>query len=483
MRVHFVSSEVFPLIKTGGLADVSGALPLALTAQGTEVQVIMPAYRGVFAQCAAAEKLGSLQPLHDLRCDIYRTQLPGSAVSLLLVDCPILYDRDGGPYQHPEFGEWGDNPLRFGVLAKVAAMLACPNALQDWRPDIVHCNDWQTGLVPYYLKQLGSRARSVFSVHNMAFQGNVHPDWRYRLMLNPQDFRPQGYEFYNQLSFMKAGLFYADQLSTVSPTYAREIQTEAFGFGFQGLLQQRAADLTGILNGIDTEIWDPSQDSHLPAHYSVDALAGKQVVKRALQTEVGLPVSAESPLLGIVSRLTYQKGLDLVLDIAEPLLASGAQLVVLGSGDAQMEQQFLALAAAHPTQVAVTIGYREPLSHRIMAGADLFLMPSRFEPCGLNQMYGLRYGTPPIVANTGGLADSVSAGQATAAEALAADRTGFVLTEHSSQALLAACREALALHAHSGHWTQLQRQAMRQDVSWKHSAAQYRALYDRTLSI
>jgi starch synthase len=482
LRLLFVTSEIFPLIKTGGLADVSGALPAALTAAGVDIQILLPAYRGILAQCESPQLLGSLQAFHDIRCDIYKTTLPGTKIPLLLIDDLALYDRYGGPYHHPLYGDWQDNPLRFGLLSKVAALLAIPNMLQFWQPDIVHCNDWQTGLTPYYLQQMSSKAQSVFSIHNMAFQGNFHADWRYRLTLDEADFQPEGYEFYGHLSFMKAGLYYANALSTVSPTYAQEIQTEQFGFGFQGLLQHRSQDLTGILNGIDTEIWNPATDPYLPANYDVNTLTNKQAVKQALQTELGLQQNATTPLLGVVSRLTHQKGLDMLIEIAHELLASGCQLAVLGSGEPALEQQYLALMQQYPGQVAVTIGYNEPLSHRIMAGTDIFVMPSRFEPCGLNQMYGLRYGTIPVVAHTGGLADSVQGGQIPNKGKLPANMTGLVLPENNPWTLLVTLKLAMQIYANSGQWKQLQKQAMKQDVSWETSAQHYLELYMNLLN-
>lgn len=478
MRLLFATSEIFPIIKTGGLADVSGALPTALFASGLDIQIVLPAYRGILATCESPRLLGALQVFHDIRCDIYQTTLPGTHIPLLLIDHPQLYDREGGPYHHPQYGEWQDNALRFGVLSKVAALLSMPNDLQTWQPDVIHCNDWQTGLTPYYLRQMGSRTKSVFSIHNIAFQGNFHADWRHRLTLDEQDFKAEGYEFYGHVSFMKAGLYYADALSTVSPTYAKEIQTEQFGFGFQGLLQHRSADLTGILNGIDTHVWDPSTDAYLPVHYNVNKLRCKKEVKHALQTELGLTVDANAPLLGVVSRLTHQKGLDMLATIAHQLLDSGCQLAVLGSGEAALEQQYQTLMQLYPGQVSVTIGYNEPLSHRIMAGADIFVMPSRFEPCGLNQMYGLRYGTIPVVANTGGLADSVHGGAPTAAGKLPAKMTGFVMPYHNPWTLLVTLRQAIAIFANSGQWLQLQKQAMRQDVSWETRAKHYQKLYE-----
>lgn len=459
------------------MADVSGALPIALKSLGMDIRIVLPAYRGILSQCPSAQHLGTLKVFYDVDCNLYQTTLPGSDIPLILIDHPGLYDRDGGPYHHPQHGDWEDNPLRFGVLSKVAAILADSNVLLDWQADVVHCNDWQTGLVPYYLKQAGSTAKSVFSIHNIAFQGNFHPDWRFRLTLNDQDYQPEGYEFFGHLSFMKAGLYYASALSTVSPTYAREIQTEQFGFGFQGLLQQRAPDLTGILNGIDTQAWDPAQDPHLPAHYSKKTLSHKAKVKQALQQELGLDIDAKRPLLGVVSRLTHQKGLDMLVDIARELLEDGCQLAVLGGGERKLEQDFLDLMQQYPGQVSTTIGYHEALSHRIMAGVDIFVMPSRFEPCGLNQMYGLRYGTIPVVANTGGLADSVTGGIVSVNDPLPKNMTGFVLSENSASTLLVTLRQAMQLYVNFGHWQQLQKQAMQQDVSWKTSAKHYLTLY------
>lgn len=478
LRLLFVTSEIFPLIKTGGLADVSGALPIALQALGVEIRIVLPAYRGVLAQCPQARSLGMLQVFEDVHCQIFETTLPGTNIVLWLIDQPALFDRDGGPYHHPQYGDWHDNPLRFGVLAKIAALLASHHPLTHWQADIVHCNDWQTGLTPYYLRQMGSAAKSIFSIHNMAFQGNFHPDWRYRLQLDERDFHLQGYEFFGHLSFMKSGLQYAHWLSTVSPTYATEIQTEAFGFGFQGLLKHRAGQLTGILNGIDTSAWNPSTDPDLPATYTAADLSGKQSVKQALQSELGLYVEAETPLLGVVSRLTYQKGLDMLTTIAHELMQTNCQLAILGSGEQGLEQQFLALQQQYPGRIAVKIGYNEPLSHRMMAGVDIFVMPSRFEPCGLNQMYGLRYGTIPLVTHTGGLADSVHGGTLDTSGHLPLEMTGFVLPDASPSTLLVTLQQAMQVFHHKSAWRQLQQQAMAQDVSWETSARHYLHLYE-----
>lgn len=477
MRLLFVTSEIFPLIKTGGLADVSGALPIALQQLGVDIRIVLPAYRGVLAQCEAPKRLGSLQFFDDIHCEIYETVLPGTSIPLWLIVQPDLYDRDGGPYHHPQHGDWQDNPLRFGLLAKVAALLASHNSLSNWQADIVHCNDWQTGLTPYYLQQAGSKAKTVFTIHNMAFQGNFHPDWRFRLHLDNRDFQPHGYEFHGHLSFMKAGLHYAHWLSTVSPTYAREIQTDDFGFGFQGLLQHRSAQLSGILNGIDTEAWNPATDNALPSNYMRTDVSGKQLVKQALQKELGLAEHKDAALFGVVSRLTYQKGLDMLTEIVHPLMESNCQIAILGSGEHALEQQFLELQQQYPERIAFRIGYNEPLSHRIMAGSDIFVMPSRFEPCGLNQMYGLRYGTIPVVTNTGGLADSVQGGQIDTNGHLPSEMTGLVMAESNPWTLLVTLRQAMSIFVNKPAWEQLQSQAMQQDVSWETSAKHYLNLY------
>jgi starch synthase len=376
-----------------------------------------------------------------------------------------------GPYQYELGGDWPDNAMRFGMLSKVAALLGSAASPIAWRADIVHCNDWQSGLAPAYLQMNQStHAKSVMTIHNIAFQGNFDRDWLVPLDLPQSCFDMHGVEFHGYLSFLKAGLHYADRIVSVSPTYAREIQTTEMGFGMQGLLTARNGDVSGILNGIDEQEWDPATDKHLTAHYDSSDLAPKAMGKRALQQHLGLEANAKAPLLGVVSRLTYQKGLDMLLECLPKLLDGGAQLVVLGNGQADMERRYQQLAQRYPGRVSVTVRFDEALSHQVMAGADIFLMPSRFEPCGLNQMYGMRYGTPPVVRRTGGLADSVT-------DAKAVDGTGFVFDETDSAVLYRTIVRAIDCYRDDKDFQRIQLNGMRRDVGWGSSAQRYLDLY------
>lgn len=482
MRILFVTSEAHPLIKTGGLADVSGSLPAALRALDADVRILIPGYPAVLKKLINVQPLCSLENLPVVgKANLVMGNMPDTGVPVMSIDCPNLYERDGGPYINSKGFDWEDNPIRFGVLSKIAAILSDSNSpLKNWLPDIVHCNDWQSGLTPAYMKlSYPSPAKSVFSVHNLAFQGCYDASMVEKLSLPRSSFQINGLEFYGQLSFLKGGVFYADTLSTVSPTYAREIQTAEYGFGMQGLLDLRGHEIHGILNGIDVNEWNPATDPHLIKNYSNTRIAGKKVVKESLQKQFQLQIDANAPLLGVVSRLTYQKGLDLLLEIAPDLVKQGCQIVVLGSGETTLENSFKALAELYPAQVAVTIGYNEPLSHQIMAGVDMFIMPSRFEPCGLNQLYGLRYGTPPIVTQTGGLADSVTDSNA---DTLANNTaTGFTMEEVNAQALQGSVSRALNYYRDAKIWRQIQRNAMNTDISWKHSAQAYLDLYRKIL--
>lgn len=486
MNVLFVSSEAYPLIKTGGLADVSGALPAALHSMGIDIRILIPGYPDVIKKVVNAQRIGSLKAIPNLpSVELWLGKMPDSAVPVIYIRSPELYERDGGPYLDSNGQEWIDNPSRFAALSRVAALLTTVESpLKDWVPDILHCNDWQTGLTPAYLHYMGAgrtskdNVKTVLTLHNMAFQGNYAPGWLHGLGLPDESYQINGIEYYGQLSFLKAGIFFADKLTTVSPTYAQEIQTENFGFGMQGLLNHRQQDLVGILNGLDTEEWNPATDSMLPYQYDADNLQNKIKVKHALQTELGLTVG-DAPLLGVVSRLTHQKGLDLLPELMDELVAHGCQLALLGSGEQQLEAQFRALAERYPQQISVTIGYKEPLSHRIMAGVDLFIMPSRFEPCGLNQMYGLRYGTPPLVNNTGGLADSVT----NTSETTLADDTanGFVMPAANTEYLKSTIYKALEYYQSPALWQKIQRNGMRLELSWHKSASAYLRLYENLL--
>ncbi len=472
MRILFATSEIHPLIKTGGLADVSASLPAALQALGQDVRVLLPGYSQVLEALKGSKTLATFRPFADGdEVRLLAAKMPGSGVPLYVLDAPQYFCRVGGPYHYRLGGDWPDNPMRFGLLSKVAALLGSASSPVDWQAELVHCNDWQTGLAPVFLHlEGGAHAKSVMAIHNIAFQGNFDRDWLQHLQLPQSLFNMHGVEFHGRLSFLKAGLQYADRIVTVSPTYAHEIQATEMGYGMQGLLTARRAVVSGILNGIDDKEWDPASDPHLAAHYDARDLSGKAEVKRALQQRMGLEVDAQAPLLGVVSRLTYQKGLDLLLECMPALLDSGAQLVVLGSGEPEFERRYLLLAQRHPGRVAVSTRFDEPLSHQIMAGADIFLMPSRFEPCGLNQMYGMRYGTPPVVRRTGGLADSVT-------NASLEGGTGFVFDEPGVAALQQTIRWAIECYRDTPTFRRIQLNGMNRDVSWRHSAQLYLELY------
>jgi len=460
-RVLFVAPECAPLTKTGGLGDVAGALPEALRALGIDVRILLPAYGALPSREVA--KVGLL----GKSVRIKETAHP-SGVPLYLLDCPELYVRNGGPYQSGEGEDWPDNALRFGLLSRAAALLGGASSPLAWRPEVVHCNDWPTALAPVYLRRERKPAASLLTVHNLAFQGLFEAEVLGELGLPAADYSMERLEFYGRLSFLKGGLACADALTTVSPTYAAEIRREEHGCGLDGLLRARAAQLSGILNGIDSATWDPARDPLIPENYDLRSLELKRENKAALQARLELSVDERVPLLGMVSRLTHQKGIDLVLAAAEELLALPAQLVVLGKGDRAHEHSLAALAARHPGQVAVATGFNEELAHLIEAGADVFLMPSRFEPCGLNQMYSQRYGTPPVARATGGLVDTVVDGE-----------TGFLFEPAESAALTAAVRRALAARGDAVRWRAIQRAGMARDFSWAEPARRYADLYLR----
>jgi starch synthase len=483
-KVLFVSSEVFPLIKTGGLADVSGSLPSALKHSGIDVRILIPGYTAVLNQLSELRPIATLTNLPVIeKAELLLGIITETQVKVMVIKSAHLYEREGGPYADINGQEWLDNPLRFGVLSKVAAMLSGQHSpLTDWQPDIVHCNDWQTGLTPAYMQLTEkSEAKSIISLHNMAFQGCYSPAWLTTLNLPHTHFSIEGYEYHGQLSFLKAGIVFADAITTVSPRYAQEIQTVAFGFGLEGLLAKRGHEIKGILNGIETSEWNPKTDPYLCKNYSASNITGKKKVKAALQLASGLTVDADAPLLGVVSRLTHQKGLDLLLPCIQALLDSGCQLVLLGNGEKDLEQAFVALAEANPGKISVTIGYNEPLSHQVMAGCDLFVMPSRFEPCGLNQLYGLAYGTPPIVNATGGLADSVIDADLHSIKDGSAN--GFVMIEASAEALSACIHRAVELFKNEKTtWRKIQKNGMSQNLSWDNSALEYLDLYKTLIS-
>lgn len=482
MRVLFVASEAYPLAKTGGLGDVGRALPLALSEQGADVRLLLPAYPSAVDALAGGRVEASLDGLMGVpEGRLILGRLPGTQVPTWLADAPSLYHRPGGPYTDENGSDWADNALRFAYLSQVAALIG-RGLTAHWRPDIVHANDWQAGLAPLILKAEGrGRPRTVFTIHNLAFQGNFPIDAARALGVDERWLGVDGCEFYGQASFLKAGVQFADQITTVSPTYAREVLTPAFGNGFEGLLGERRADFRGILNGVEFGLWNPASDPHLPARFSPRDLAGKAACKAALQDELGLAAAPEAPLVGFVSRLTPQKMADVLLEALPWFADNGVQLAVVGQGDPDLAAALAAAGERWPGRVAVRIGYEEPLAHRLYAGVDVLLAPARFEPCGLTQLYGMRYGSPPIVRRTGGLADTVvDAGEAALAARTA---TGFCFEEPTAGALVAAVERAAALHRQPLAWRRLQRQGMAQDFGWDASAAAYLSLYRELLGV
>jgi len=472
-RILFATSEARPLVKTGGLADVSGALPAALRRLDIDCRLLLPGYHSVMTGVRNLQEIWYFQDFHGYgEVRLHQGEMPDSGVPVYVVDCPWHYLREGGPYQDVHGKDYPDSAWRFALLSRMAALLAGPISPVDWRPELLHCHDWQTGLAPAYLRFAGGAAvPSIMTIHNLAYQGIFPPDHVEPLGLPRASFLPEGVEYYGNLSFLKAGLYYADWITTVSPSYAEEIQHPAMGMGMQGLLANRRQQLTGILNGIDTEDWNPADDRHLPCKFSARKSTGKVECKATLQRDLNLEADAAAPLFGVISRLTHQKGLDWVLQVAEGILHRGGQMAILGSGDKALETAFRQLAHGHPGRVATVIGYDEGLSHRIEAGADIFLMPSRFEPCGLNQMYSLRYGTVPIVHATGGLKDTVEDGV-----------TGFVFHASEAHALWQAVERALYAWGKPKVWRKMMLAGMNQDFSWEKSAREYAALYEQLLS-
>lgn len=477
MRILHVASEIFPLIKTGGLADVLGSLPPALARRGLDVRVLLPGFPAVLDGVANLRPVTRIGPVFGAATVTLCTgRLPDSKLPAYVIDAPFLFRREGNPYTDPDGHDWNDNHRRFGLLGWTAAHLASGELDADWVPDVVHAHDWHAGLTPVYIMQNpGLRMPTVFTVHNLAFRGIFPMDSHYDLDLPTRRLNPRGLEFNGNICFMKAGLIYSNRITTVSPSYAREICTPEFGCGLDGVMRERTGDLSGILNGVDYAVWNPG-DAKIAKPYSIDDLSGKAVCKRALQMEFGLSVEARGPLFAVVSRLTSQKGMDLLLAALPELLQEEAQLLVLGTGDGDLEAGFRYAASANPDNVAVCIGYDESMSHRFMAGADILLVPSRFEPCGLTQLYALRYGTLPLVRRVGGLADTVVDVND---DNLAQDKaTGFVFGEASRHTLGTRIREACRFYREDeSGWTKVQRRAMQQDFSWDDSAANYEELY------
>jgi len=489
LNILFAASEAFPFIKTGGLGDVVHSLPIALNQLGDDVRLVLPAYRDVLASVDSLKELGywdlpGAGVTHRVR--LLQAHHDGLADYLYLIDVPLLFDRAGNPYVHSDGFNWPDNAERFTIFSRAVAQMAKGIPGTDWLPEVVHCHDWQTGLVPAFLSMSHPRPKTVFTIHNLAYDGHFsHADFT-SLSLPPEWWSPDYVEFYDGFSMLKAGMVFADDVTTVSPTYAKEICTLEYGYRYEGVLNHLGDKLSGILNGIDLDIWNPETDDHLKQNYSIDDakqwVTDKLVNKQDLLDKAGLPSSGltrgKMPLLGFIGRLVEQKGVDLITAILDDLFTTtDAMMIILGSGHMLYETELLALADKYPTRLHVHIGYSEDLAHQVEAGCDLFIMPSRFEPCGLNQMYSLRYGTPPVVNNTGGLADTVI--DTTAKTLKDKSANGFVTSDANAEALLSTIKRALTIYKKPKQWQQVCETAMRQELGWEASAKKYQALYQK----
>ena len=483
MRILQVSAEIYPLLKTGGLADIAGALPAALLAQGCDARVLLPGFPAILAGLKDPVRLGGFGTPWGESVQVLFGELPAVSqgahkVYAYVLQAPGLYDRPGNPYEDANKRPYADNPRRFAALGWAAAHLA--HGLDPlWRAELVHSHDWHAALAPACLAVWnagqGPRVPSVYTIHNLAYQGVFWPQNFGDLGLPGHVFSVQGMEYFGQISFMKAGLSYASHITTVSPSYAREIQTPEQGCGLDGLLRNRAGSLSGILNAVDDTVWNPATDAHLPHRFDVRNLTGKARNKAALQAEVGLAVDAEAPLFTVVSRLTEQKGLPLVLAGLQEILSRGGQLLVLGNGDTQLEQAFALQAKAHAGLVAFKMGYDESLAHRIFGGSDITLVPSLFEPCGLTQMYGLKYGSIPLVRRVGGLADTVTDTDLETLDDQTA--TGIVFNHFTSDDYRRAIRRAFALYRRRADWNRVRQTGMRIAFDWASAAQHYTNLY------
>jgi len=481
LKILFASSEAQPLIKTGGLADVAGSLPPTLRHLNHDIRLILPAYPEVVEKAIPLKEVATLHLSgHTEPVRLLSGTLSGH-LPLYLVDAPELFARPGNPYTGPDGNDWPDNAQRFALFCRAIVAMALNQAGQNWQPDIIHCNDWQTGLVPPLLHHEGNRPATLFTIHNLAYQGIFDHTVFQKLQLPSELWSHDGLEFHDKLSFIKGGLAFADRLNTVSPTYAHEICTPEFGYGLEGLLRHRRDRLSGVLNGIDYQYWNPAADPYIHQHFDVSSFKLKQVNKLKLQKEMGLPQDESAFLLGYVGRLVEQKGIDLILELL-PKLAQieNLQVVMLGSGISQFEEAMSDASERYLDNMAIHIGYNEQLAHRIEASSDCFLMPSRFEPCGLNQLYSLRYGTVPIVRRTGGLADTVV--DVTSQSLLDGSATGFVFEHPTAPALWEAIERAIEFHHRpSSWWEKLAITGMRQDFSWPASAIQYLDLYRKAI--
>ncbi len=477
MKVLHACAELAPLLKTGGLADVTAALPKAELLEGIDVRLIIPGFPAIYAGIPHTDFIAEVNTFAGhvaLRYGQYQ------GVGIYIIDAPYLYDRQGSPYHDNYLNDYHDNYRRFALLGWMACELAC-GIDPFWRAEIIHAHDWHAGMTCAYLAAKCYPAKAIFTIHNLAFHGMFDASHLRELWIPEHFYQIYGLEFYGQISYLKAGLFYADQITTVSPSYANEITQDYQGYGFEGLLRDRRDNMrfSGILNGVDQTIWHPNTDTHLITHYSSDHITGKVKNKTALQSEVGLPIDKNILLFAVVSRLTYQKGLDLLVDALTTLIEQDGQLVLLGCGESWLEARFRYLAEQYPQHIAIRLGYDEMLAHRIIAGADVMIIPSRFEPCGLTQLYGLAYGTLPLVRFTGGLADTVADCSLENLEQGIAN--GFVFYECDSRQLSFAIARAFALWRNPILWKKVQHYAMQQDFSWRTIAKAYIALYQHII--
>lgn len=475
-KVLYATSEAHPLIKTGGLADVAGALPIALQNLGCDVRVVLPAYGDILEKQLSMETVAEIYlPGIPGKITLFSTYLGASTVEVLLVDHASAFARTGNPYIDSDGEPWPDNAERFALLNKTIQRIALDQVQLDWQPDVVHCNDWQTALVPVLLKQFPDAPPSLFTIHNLAYQGLFPQSVFNALNLPAALWSPEALEFYGQLSFIKGGLVFADRINTVSVQYAKEIQTPEMGCGLEGLLKKRSNVLSGIVNGIDDTIWNPQTDKLINQNYTSNSSSKKKTNKSALQKLYKLPVKPNVFMLGFIGRLVEQKGIDLIVEYLKTIENQPVQFCLLGSGDNKFQDALIDLAGKYPKQIGVYIGYNEAIAHQIEAGVDAFLMPSRFEPCGLNQLYSLRYGTVPIVHNVGGLSDTViDATEETIANGSA---TGFVFNQPTYAALSEAIDRAQKIYCKSSTWRKLVKNGMKMDFTWNKSAQEYLRLY------
>ena len=476
MKILHVAAEFFPLLKTGGLADVIGSFPKAQiqTFPQTEIRILLPGFPSILKGVSDLKHIAELDTFAG-KIDLLLGSFLG--MKIYVIKAAHLYDREGSPYHNARMEAYPDNYLRFAVLGFVASILATEKCDLNWHADIVHAHDWHAGLAPAYLHLLGKPALCVFTVHNLAYQG-VFPSHHFKELGLPSEFyHMQGLEFYGQMSYIKAGLFYADHVTTVSPTYAKEIIRDDAGFGLHGILQERKGNdrLTGILNGVDENIWNPLHDQAIKTPYDIDKIKDKEICKIDLQKIMGLPIDSKKILFGVVGRLTEQKGLDWVLAALPRIIEQGGQFILLGTGDEWLQNAFREAASKNPQNIAVHIGYSDPLAHQFIAGADVILIPSRFEPCGLTQLYSLKYGTLPLVRFTGGLADTVT--DCTSENINNKTATGFVFHGSNVHSLESAIGKVFDIWSRPDSWRSIQETAMKQDFSWENAAAQYFKLY------